>query len=139
MRQQIDEVVKRMLQEAYTEAKALLAENIDALHKIAAFLIEKETITGKEFMEIYHKVLKEREAGETAEAGEASAHEAEDAGEASAHEAEDAGEASAHEAEDAGEASAHEAEDAGEAAVREAEDIGKASAHETKDVGESDV
>ena len=114
---QIDEVVKRMLQEAYTEAKALLAENIDALHKIAAFLIEKETITGKEFMEIYHKVLKEREAGETAEAGEASAHEAEDAGEASAHEA----------------------EDAGEAAVREAEDIGKASAHETKDVGESDV
>ena len=58
---QIDEVVKRMLQDAYTEAKELLSCNMDALHKIAAFLIKKETITGKEFMEIYHQVQKERE------------------------------------------------------------------------------
>ena len=58
---QIDEVVKRMLQDAYTEAKELLSCNMDALHKIAAFLIKKETITGKEFMEIYHQVQKVRE------------------------------------------------------------------------------
>ena len=58
---QIDDVVKRMLQGAYAEAKELLSQNMDALHKIAAFLIKKETITGKEFMEIYHEVLKERE------------------------------------------------------------------------------
>ena len=58
---QIDEVVKRMLQDAYTEAKELLSCNMDALHKIAAFLIKKETITGKEFMEIYHQVQKERD------------------------------------------------------------------------------
>ncbi len=60
---QVDDVVKVMLREAYNEAKELLGQNIDALHKIAAFLIQKETITGKEFMEIYRQVLKEREGG----------------------------------------------------------------------------
>ena len=58
---EVDEVVKKMLREAYEQAKTLLSQNIDALHRIAAFLIQKETITGKEFMEIYHEVLKERE------------------------------------------------------------------------------
>ena len=62
---QIDDVVKEMLREAYAQAKDLLSQNIDALHKIAAFLIRKETITGKEFMEIYRQVLKEREGGES--------------------------------------------------------------------------
>ena len=41
---------------AYDEAKRLLLENREALDKIAAFLIEKETITGKEFMQIFHEV-----------------------------------------------------------------------------------
>ena len=77
---QIDEVVKKMLQEAYIEAKGLLSENIDALHKIAAFLIQKETITGKEFMEIYHEVLAKREAGEEEKAGDAQETEATNAG-----------------------------------------------------------
>ncbi len=58
---QIDVVVKEMLRQAYSQAKELLSQNIDALHKIAAFLIQKETITGKEFMEIYHQVLRQRE------------------------------------------------------------------------------
>ena len=60
---QIDDVVKVMLREAYTQAKDLLSQNLDALHKIAAYLIQKETITGKEFMEIYRQVLKERQGG----------------------------------------------------------------------------
>ena len=60
---QIDDVVKVMLREAYAQAKDLLSQNLDALHKIAAYLIQKETITGKEFMEIYRQVLKEREGG----------------------------------------------------------------------------
>jgi len=60
---QIDDVVKEMLREAYSQAKELLSQNLDALHKIAAYLIQKETITGKEFMEIYRQVLKEREDG----------------------------------------------------------------------------
>ena len=47
---------EQMVKEAYEEAKQLLSEHRKALDQIAAFLIEKETITGKEFMEIFHKV-----------------------------------------------------------------------------------
>ena len=53
---EIDKEVMRMLKSAYEEAKRLLTENRESLDKIADFLIEKETITGKEFMEIFHKV-----------------------------------------------------------------------------------
>ena len=42
--------------ESYEAAKKLLSGHRKALDKIAAFLIEKETITGKEFMEIFHEV-----------------------------------------------------------------------------------
>ncbi len=57
----VDAVVQKMLADAYAEAKEILSQNMDALHKIAAYLIQKETITGKEFMEIYHQVVAERE------------------------------------------------------------------------------
>ena len=53
---EIDQEVMKMLKEAYEEAKRLLSEHRNYLDKIAAFLIEKETITGKEFMEIFHEV-----------------------------------------------------------------------------------
>ena len=53
---EIDQEVMRMLKNAYQEAKRLLSDNREALDKIAAFLIEKETITGKEFMDIFHEV-----------------------------------------------------------------------------------
>ena len=53
---EIDQEVMKMLKEAYEEAKRLLSEHREALDKIAAFLIEKETITGKEFMKIFHEV-----------------------------------------------------------------------------------
>ncbi|MBQ7797304.1 MAG: ATP-dependent zinc metalloprotease FtsH [Lachnospiraceae bacterium] len=53
---EIDEEVMMMLKAAYAEAKRLLSENRDALDHIAEYLIEKETITGKEFMEIFRKV-----------------------------------------------------------------------------------
>ncbi len=53
---EIDKEVMQMLKAAYDEAKRLLTENREALDKIADFLIEKETITGKEFMDIFHKV-----------------------------------------------------------------------------------
>ena len=62
---EIDQEVMRMLKNAYEEAKRLLSDNREALDKIAAFLIEKETITGKEFMDIFHEVTKaEDKAGE---------------------------------------------------------------------------
>ena len=51
----VDEEVRRMLEECYVQAKAILADNMDALDKIAGFLIEKETITGKEFMKLYRE------------------------------------------------------------------------------------
>ena len=53
---EIDQEVMRILKESYEEAKRLLAENRDAMDKIAEFLIEKETITGKEFMKIFRQV-----------------------------------------------------------------------------------
>jgi len=53
---EIDKEVMQMLKGAYEEAKRLLSENRVALDKIADFLIEKETITGKEFMDIFHEV-----------------------------------------------------------------------------------
>ena len=55
----VDEEVMQILKEAYEEAKRLLTENRECLDQISAFLIEKETITGKEFMEIFHKVRDE--------------------------------------------------------------------------------
>ena len=53
---EIDKEVMKMLKNAYEEAKRLLSQNRESLDKISDFLIEKETITGKEFMEIFHKV-----------------------------------------------------------------------------------
>lgn len=52
----IDEEVKKLLKECFEEAKKLLSENRDVLDEIAKFLYEKETITGKEFMQIFRKV-----------------------------------------------------------------------------------
>ena len=53
---EIDHEVMKILKESYEEAKRLLGEHRKALDEIAAFLIEKETITGKEFMDIFHQV-----------------------------------------------------------------------------------
>ena len=64
---EIDEEVMKMLKAAYEEAKKLLSENREALDKIATFLIEKETITGKEFMKIFREVKGIPEPDETEE------------------------------------------------------------------------
>ena len=45
-----------MLKDSYEQAKVILNEHRKALDHIAGFLIERETITGKEFMEIFHEV-----------------------------------------------------------------------------------
>ena len=52
----IDQEVMKILKNAYDEAKRLLRDDREAMDKIAAFLIEKETITGKEFMKIFREV-----------------------------------------------------------------------------------
>jgi len=53
---EVDHEVMDLLKECYNKALDLLKENRDALDKIAAHLFEKETITGKEFMEIFNNV-----------------------------------------------------------------------------------
>ncbi|NBH32427.1 ATP-dependent metallopeptidase FtsH/Yme1/Tma family protein [Clostridiaceae bacterium] len=52
---EVDNEIMRILKEAYEEAKRLLNENREVMDEIAEFLIEKETITGKEFMEIFRR------------------------------------------------------------------------------------
>ncbi|MFI3208010.1 MAG: ATP-dependent zinc metalloprotease FtsH [Eubacteriales bacterium] len=53
---EIDKEVMKMLKESYDMAKQLLTDHRNTLDKIADFLIEKETITGKEFMKIFREV-----------------------------------------------------------------------------------
>ena len=50
---EVDSEVIAIIAGCYEEAKKLLSENREIMDKIAAHLIEKETITGREFMEIY--------------------------------------------------------------------------------------
>ena len=51
----VDEVVMKILKEAYQKALTYIRENMDILDEAAQFLIERETITGKEFMKIFNK------------------------------------------------------------------------------------
>ena len=51
----IDSEVMAILKSCYEEAKELLSQNRELMDKLADFLIEKETITGKEFMEIFRR------------------------------------------------------------------------------------
>jgi len=53
---EIDHEVMELLKDSYSKAKELLLGSRDPLDKIADFLIQKETITGKEFMKIFHEV-----------------------------------------------------------------------------------
>ena len=52
----LDEEVNKMLKEYYAKAKELLSENMECLDSVAEYLIDKETITGKEFMDIVNRV-----------------------------------------------------------------------------------
>ncbi len=57
----IDKEVVRVLKECHEKAFNILKENRDALDEIAEFLINKETITGDQFMEIFNRVKIGRE------------------------------------------------------------------------------
>lgn len=74
---EIDQEVMKILKAAYEEAKRLLSENRDAMDQIAAFLIDKETITGKEFMEIFRRVKGIPELEQVSEPAETGTMEAE--------------------------------------------------------------
>ena len=51
----IDQMVVKIVHDAYSKAKALLSANMPKLHELAKYLYERETITGEEFMEILEK------------------------------------------------------------------------------------
>ena len=75
-----------MLEEAHSEAIRLLSENREALDKIAAFLIERETITGEEFMKIFREIRDGEGEKPSAEAGQEEAGQ-EEGGQAEVREA----------------------------------------------------
>lgn len=51
----IDEMVVKIVHDAYSKAKSLLSANMPKLHELAKYLYERETITGEEFMQILEK------------------------------------------------------------------------------------
>ena len=51
----IDEEVLELIRSAHEKAIAILKENMEKLHELAHYLLERETITGEEFMEILKK------------------------------------------------------------------------------------
>ena len=53
---EIDHEVLNILGQCYEKAKTMIAGNLDVLDAVAAYLIDKETITGKEFMSIFNEV-----------------------------------------------------------------------------------
>jgi cell division protease FtsH len=50
--EEIDNEIKRLINEAYAKAKKILEENKNILDKLAETLLEKETITGKELYDL---------------------------------------------------------------------------------------
>lgn len=68
---EIDKEVQKMLKRAYKQAFRMLKENEELLDTLVAYLIEKETITGKEFMEIFNQA---KDSMETENLHEESSH-----------------------------------------------------------------
>ena len=56
-----DAVVLSIIKERHQKALDILRENTEALHKIADYLIQEETISGEKFMEIFNSVRAEKE------------------------------------------------------------------------------
>ncbi len=102
---EVDTEVMKILKKSYEEAKRLLSENREVMDKIADFLIQKETITGKEFMKIFREVkglpdpddaskapsIKDAEVGERSDADSAQPAEAPQEPTASSLSSEEAG------------------------------------------------
>lgn len=67
---EIDREVKELLKECYVKAKKLISENKDVMIKIAEYLYDKETITGKQFMDLYYEVKGKPEETDIADSAE---------------------------------------------------------------------
>jgi cell division protease FtsH len=58
----VDEEVKELIAQCHDKAKQILSENLPKLHRLAKYLLEKETITGEEFMQILDQMQEEEPA-----------------------------------------------------------------------------
>ena len=69
---QIDKEVMKILDECYARAREIIEANVEVMKKLASHLIEKETITGKEFVKIYEETtgIKLKKKNELTEANE---------------------------------------------------------------------
>jgi cell division protease FtsH len=73
----IDAKVLEIIKEAHQKAREILEENKEKLHELAAFLLERETITGEEFMRLLNSEADVIETSATVvKEGEADAEEA---------------------------------------------------------------
>ena len=52
----LDKEIKGLIDEAYKKAEELLKKNMDKLHAVAAELLEKEKLEGKEFIRIFDSI-----------------------------------------------------------------------------------
>jgi len=66
----IDKEIMKLMDDCYNEAKRLLSENQALMDELAAFLLEKESITGKQFMEIFNRYMGIEESTESDSANE---------------------------------------------------------------------
>ena len=57
----IDQEVCTLIAQCHNHAKEILLQNMPKLHELASYLLEKETITGEEFMEILNAPVKSQE------------------------------------------------------------------------------
>lgn len=57
----IDEEVKRIIDECYEEAKTIINEHMDVLHKCASLLLEKEKISREEFESLFTESSQEEQ------------------------------------------------------------------------------
>ena len=54
-RKEVDDLMVKIVKSAQDNARKLIADNRDAMKELSEFLLEEETITGKQFMEILSK------------------------------------------------------------------------------------
>ena len=72
---QIDREVINLVKQAYDKATAILREHMQQLNTISRWLLEKETMTGEEFMELLNQQPKVLPAGTNNSASDTTAQE----------------------------------------------------------------
>ncbi len=139
---QIDKEVMKILQSCYEKAKELLLGSRKILDEVSEYLYEHETITGKEFMDIFHRLKTEEEEAKKAEAEplkdegkEEPSREPKEDGEEMTRKPEGAGEELSRKPKKDGEEPSWEPEEAGEEPSWEA---GEESSKEQKEKGNTE-